>query len=220
MGFQALDKIFIKVAGCGDGSIIKTGSSQHLVGFFGKVCKVTAVDTDSVVFQLDTLFTHFFEYTDCIGNTGFQDIVGVNQKSAGIRVKFRISLKCGVLVREAHDPGMCMSSKNRNVKHLAGQHVGSTCTSADHCSSGSEDSGIRTLGTAKTEFHDRITLGCVAYAGCLGSDEALMVHDVQDCGFHKLRFHDRCDNFDHWFSREDYGSFRNCVDITGEFEVA
>ena len=47
-----------------------------------------------------------------------------------------------------------------------------------------------------------------------------MVHDVQDCGFYKLSLHDRCDNFDHWFSREDYGSFRDRVDITGEFEVA
>ena len=113
-----------------------------------------------------------------------------------------------------------MCSENRNVKHLAGQYVGSTGTSADHCRSGTEDSGVRTLGTAKTEFHDGIALGCVAYTCCLGGNKTLMVHNVQDGGLYKLSFHDRCDNLDHRLSREDHGSLRNCVDITGESEVA
>jgi len=115
---------------------------------------------------------------------------------------------------------MSMCSENRNVKHLAGQYVGSTGTSADHCSSGTEDSGVRTLGTAKTEFHDGIALSCVAYTCCLSGNKTLMVHNVQDGRLYKLSFHDRCDNLDHWLSREDHGSLRNCVDITGESEVA
>ena len=47
-----------------------------------------------------------------------------------------------------------------------------------------------------------------------------MVHNVQDGRLYKLSFHDRCDNLDHWLSREDHGSLWNCVDITGESEVA
>ena len=81
---------------------------------------------------------------------------------------------------------MSMCSENRNVKHLAGQYVGSTGTSADHCSSGTEDPGVRTLGTAKTEFHDGIALGCVAYTCCLSGNKTLMVHNVQDGRLYKL----------------------------------
>ena len=113
-----------------------------------------------------------------------------------------------------------MSSKYRHIEHFTGEYTGSTGTSANHCSAGTENTGIRSLGAAKTEFHDRVTFCCVAYTSCFGSDKALVVNDVEDCCFYKLGFHDRCNNFYKRLSWEYNSSFRDCIDITGELEVA
>mgnify|MGYP000001877018 CR=1 FL=1 len=77
--FQAVDEVFVQVTGSGNDRIIKSGSSKHLVCFLGKISKVTTVDTDAVLCKRDTFFAHFFEYADGIRNTGFQNIVGINQ---------------------------------------------------------------------------------------------------------------------------------------------
>ena len=115
---------------------------------------------------------------------------------------------------------MGVSSKDWYVKHFASKNTGSTGTSADDCGTGTKDTGIWTLGTAKTEFHDRVTFCCVADTGCFSGNKALVVDDVQDSSFYKLCFHDRCNNFYKWFSWEYNSSLRNCIDITCEFEVS
>ncbi len=53
----------------------------------------------------------------------------------------------------------------------------------------------------------------------LGRDQTLMVDNAQNRGFNKLRFHDRCHNLYHGFSREHQRAFRNAVDIAVEAEV-
>lgn len=154
------------------------------------------------IFQLDSLLPHFLKYTDCIGNTGFQHVVSVYQKDTCIRVHSCVCLECSILIREAHDPGMCMGSKHWHVKHLTSKHTGCSDTTTDHSCTGSKNTGIRSLGTAKTELHDSVTFRRIADTCCLGSNQALMVHNVQNRSFHKLSFHNRCYHFHHWLSWE------------------
>ena len=151
---KTVDQIFVQITGCGNGSIIESGSSQHLVGFFGKIRKVTAVNTDTIVCKFDTFFSHFFEDTDRIRNTGFQDIISIYQQSAGIWIHFGVCFESCVFIWEAHDPAVGMCSQNRYVKHLSGQYVGSSCASTDDSCTSTIDTGIRPLCTTQTEFHE------------------------------------------------------------------
>ena len=79
LSLQALNEIFVQIAGSGNNCIVKSGSSKHLICFFGKVGKITTVDTDTVFGKRNTFFAHFLKYTNCIWNTGFQDIIGIYQ---------------------------------------------------------------------------------------------------------------------------------------------
>ena len=47
-----------------------------------------------------------------------------------------------------------------------------------------------------------------------------MVQNVQDCGFHKLSFHDRGNDFEDRLLWEDQASFRNCVNASGKVIAA
>ena len=169
--------------------------------------------------EFDTFFSHFFKYSDRVWHTGFQYIVGIYQKCTGIRVHSRISLECSVFIREAHDPAMGMSSKNRNIEHLTGKNIGSAGASADDCCSGTVDTCIRSLGPTKSKFHNSVASGCVADSGRLGGNKTLMVDNVQNRCFYKLSLHDRCDNLYQWFSWKHDGSLRDGIDIAGKMKV-
>ena len=112
-----------------------------------------------------------------------------------------------------------MRSADRNVKKLSCQYVGSTDTATDHGSSCTVSTCIRALCTAKPEFHDSVSSGCEADAGRLGCDQTLVVDDVQDGSFYKLCLHDRCNDFDHRFTRKHDAAFRNRKNITGKFKI-
>ena len=170
--------------------------------------------------QFDSFFTHFLENADRIRDTGFEYIVGVDQKCTGIRVHLGVSLECSVFIREAHDPAVGVCTKYRNIEHLTGQNIGSSGTSADYCGTCTIDTCVWSLCTAKTKFHDPVTACRIADTSCFGSDKALVVDDIEDCGLDKLCFHDRSDNFDKRLSWEYDSSFRNCVDISGKTESA
>ena len=43
---------------------------------------------------------------------------------------------------------------------------------------GTVNTGIRSLCTAQTEFHDTVVLCCIADTGCFCGDEALMVQNI------------------------------------------
>ena len=168
--------------------------------------------------ELDALLTHFFEYTDRVWYTGFQDIVGIYEQGTGIRVHFCIGFECGIFIRETHDPAVGMRSENRHIEHLTGEDIGCSGASADYCSTCTVDAGIRSLSTAETEFHDSVTTGCIAYSGCFCGNQTLMVDNIQDCSLDKLCFHDRRDYFNERFAWEDNCSFRDCINIAGEME--
>ena len=73
---------------------------------------------------------------------------------------------------------MGMGSQNRYIKHFTCKYAGGSGASGDYCGTGTENTRIRTLGTAQTEFHNRITLGCVAYTCCFGCNQTLVIDNV------------------------------------------
>jgi len=73
---------------------------------------------------------------------------------------------------------------NRHVEKLSGQHIGGADTAADHGSAGSVDTGVRTLCPAKTKLHDTVALSRVYDPGALGSNQALVVDDIQNSSLH------------------------------------
>ena len=73
---------------------------------------------------------------------------------------------------------MCMGSKHWHVKHLTSKHTGCSDTTTDHSCTGSKNTGIRSLGTAKTEFHDTSIVCRINDAGGLGGYEGLMVDNI------------------------------------------
>ena len=113
---------------------------------------------------------------------------------------------------------MGMGSLHRNIKHLTGKYVGSSDTAADHGCSGSVDTGVRSLGPAKTKFHDPIAFCRVYDAGGFGGDKALMIQQVQDGCLYKLRLHNRGDDFQQGLSGEYHGSLRDSVNIPCKVE--
>ena len=99
----------------------------------------------------------------------------------------------------------------RYVKQLSGQHITGTDTAADHSGSRAVYAGVRTLGAAQPELHDSVTAGGVAYPGGLGSDQALVVDDIQNGSFNQLGLHNGSDNLDHGFSGEHDAPFRDGI---------
>ena len=219
LGLQAVDQVLVQIAGGGDNGVLKTGVSQHLVGLFGEVGKVTAVNADTVAFQLYALLLHFLKYTDGIGHAGIQHVIGIHQQNAGVGVLFCVCLKRGVLVRETHDPAMGMGSFYGHVEHLTGQHIGSSDTAADHSGSGAVDPRVRALSAAQAEFHDSVPFGSIYHPGGLCGDQALVVQNVQQSCLNKLGLHNRGNDLHKRFPWEDYGPLRNGVDITCKMEA-
>ena len=111
-----------------------------------------------------------------------------------------------------------MGAADRDVEHLAAEHVGGADTSGDHGSSCAVDRCVGTLGPAAAEFHHTVARGGPDDAGSLRGDQALMVQNVQKRSLNQLGLHDGGDDFDQRFSREDHPAFRNRVDIAGEAE--
>ena len=112
-----------------------------------------------------------------------------------------------------------MGTLHRNIKKLPAQNVGGADTAADHGSSCTINTSIRTLGTAQTEFHNAIALCGIADPRCLGCDQTLMIDDIQDRSFYKLGFHDGSDHLDKRLSRKNDCSLRNGINITRETEI-
>ena len=124
------------------------------------------------------LVAQLLKYANCVGNAGFERVIGVHQKCTGIRVEISIGSEGSILIREDHDPAVRMRPHDGYVKHLTGQYIGGANTAADPSSSGSLDSCIRTLGPAKTELHNPVTLSGVHNAGSLGGDQRLMIDHI------------------------------------------
>ena len=169
---------------------------------------------------MDSLLPHLPEYPDGIGNAGFQRVVGIYQQSTGIRIQFCVFLECRVFILEAHDPAMGVCPHDRHVEHLPGQHVGCAHAAADDSRPCAVQSGIRPLGPAQPEFHDAVPLRRVNDPGSLGGDQALVVDDIEDRRLHKLGLHDRRDDLEQRFLRENDRTLGDGIDAPAEMKAA
>ena len=119
-----------------------------------------------------------------------------------------------IFVIKTHDPAVCMSSKDRNIKTFTSKYIRSTITTTDHGSTGTISTSIRSLSTSKSEFHNTTSTSSINYTRSLRSDQTLMIDDIKERSFYKLCLHDRCFNFQKRFSWEYNSSFRDRINIS------
>ena len=124
------------------------------------------------------------------GNTAFQCIIGIYQKDARIGEQICIGAEGCQLIGETHYPAMRMGTLYGNIIQLACQHVACCHTAADDWRSCTDRTCIGTLRTAQTKFQNGVALCCVYYTGSLCCNQALVVDDVQQCGFNQLCLND------------------------------
>ena len=66
------------------------------------------------------------------------------------------------------------------IEKLTGKNVGSTLTAGNHSSTCTVYTGIRSLCTTQTKFHNAITFCSLNDAGCFSSNQTLMIKDSKD----------------------------------------
>ena len=217
---QAVDQMFIQITGSRYGRVRISGIIQHFSRFLGHISQVAAVQTDAVIFQRNACLFHLIKDADSVGHAGTQGVVGIYQKNTGIGIELRISLKSSILIWEAHDPTVSVSTHHRNLKKLSGQYIGRAYTAADHGSPGAVNTGVRSLGAAQTKLHDPVALRRIYYAGGFRGDQALVINDGQERRLHQLCFHNRSDHLYQRLSRKYHGSFRNGIDVAAEMKAS
>ena len=87
-------------------------------------------------------------------------------------------------------------------------------------SSCSVQSRIRSLGAAKSEFHDTVSLCRINNTGSFRSDQALMIQNRKNCCLNKLSLHDRSYDFQKRFSWEDDASLRDRINVSAKMKSA
>ena len=74
------------------------------------------------------------------------------------------------------------------------------------------------LSKEQAEEEAKKALSSIANTGCFGSNQALMVHDIQNSSLYKLCLHNRRNHLHHRLSRENNGTFRDCINIAGKMK--
>ena len=113
-----------------------------------------------------------------------------------------------------------MRTANRNAEELTGEHIARGLTAADDGRTRAINARVRPLRTAKTELQHLVSARRLHHTGRLGSDQGLVIDDVQQRRFQQLCFHDRRDDAENRLIREDDRSFRHREDFAGKVEIA
>ena len=162
------------------------------------------------------LGAQFAEHGDGVRNAAGQCIIGIHQQQAVFRKNLGICAEGAQLVREGHDPAMRVRAADGHTEELTGEHVARRLTAADHRRARTVNARIRPLRAAQTEFQHAVAARRLHHAGGLGGDQRLMVDDVEQRGFKKLRFHDRRNDADNRFAGENDRSLRNSQNFAGK----
>ena len=211
--------MLVQVVGAGDPGLREARIVEHLSRLLGQVGKVAGVQADADVIGGKTLLLHPLEGLNGIRHALLQGVIGVDEERAGGGIELCVGLEGLKLAVKAHDPAVGMGAHYRDIKQLAAEHVGGAGAAADDGRSCAVGSGIRSLGAAQAELHNRCALGRMDDAGGLCRDQTLVVDDAQDRGLHELCLHDGRHDFDEGLPREDQRPFRNAVHIPVELEV-
>ena len=115
---------------------------------------------------------------------------------------------------------MRMGTLYGNIIQLACQHVACCHTAADDCRSCTDCTCIGTLRAAQTKFQNGVALCCVYYAGSLCCNQALVVDNVQQCGFNQLCLNDGGLDTHQRLMREYDGSFGNGINLARKAEAS
>ena len=155
-----------------------------------------------------------------MGNTAFQCIIGIYQKDARIGEQICIGAEGCQLIGETHYPAMRMGTLYGNIIQLACQHVACCHTAADDCRSCTDCTCIGALCAAQTKFQNGVALCCVYYTGSLCCNQALVVDNVQQCGFNQLCLNDGGLDTHQRLMREYDGSFGNGINLARKAEAS
>ena len=147
-----------------------------------------------------------------------QRIVGVHEQQAARREQLRVFAERFQLRRERHHPAVRVRAHDRNIVHLAGQHVARSVAAADDRGARAVNAGVRSLRAAKTEFHHDAALRRLNDAAGFRGDQRLVIDDRKQRGFHQLRFKNRRDHAHQRLAREHDRALRNRLHVAVEFE--
>ena len=73
---------------------------------------------------------------------------------------------------------MGVSTLHRNIEKLSAQDIGCAYTTANHGGPCAVGACVRPLGTAKSKFHDAVSVCGITYPCGLGCDKTLVVDDI------------------------------------------
>ena len=139
----------------------------------------------------------FFKHADGVGYTAVQRIVGINKQQAVIGIHFRVCFERLVLACVVHHPAVRHRSRHGYVEHLPGNDVGSGTATADDRRARTVNARVRSLSATKPEFHHHAALRRATDFCRFGGDQRLVVDDIQQRRFGKLRLNQRrldCEN--------------------------
>ena len=149
-----------------------------------------------------------------------QNVVGIHQQHAVVRVHLGILLECVILGGEHLHPRVCHSAGCRDTEVTGSHHAGGGAAAADVGSAGAKVGGVIPLGTAGAKLHNRAASGSAADAVCLGGNQALMVKGDQQQGFQQLALNSRAFYGHNGLLREDRHALFNRPDIAVQLKVA
>ena len=110
-------------------------------------------------------------------------------------------------------------SERRYAVADVGNCAGSTAAAGDVCRTRAVNSAVRTLCTARTEFHNRSAFRRADNSVCLCRDEALMVDCEKKHCFDKLRLHNRTFHLNNRLAGENRCSLLNRPYVALKFKV-
>ena len=165
------------------------------------------------------LCLQFVEHLYGVWDAAAERIICVHKQHAAIRKNIRICAERVKLGRKAHYPAVRMRARYRHAAHLPGKHVACACAAAYHCRTRAVYARVRSLRPPKAEFHHTVPICGIRNAGSLGGDKRLMIDQIEQRCFHKLRLHNGRLNADKRLVREHNGAFRHAVYFARETHI-
>ena len=215
---KVADDVLVQRVGHGDLAVRPPGLVQHFPGFPGQIREVAGVQTDAALRDAHG-FQDFVERPDGVGDAGFQGVVGVHKQRRVVGEHLHISLERLVLAVKHLNPCVGHGAARVDAVELVGNGAGRAMAAADVRGSRAQDSGVRALRPAGTEFQHGASLGGTDNTVGLGGDQALMVHAQQQIRLHQLRLNGGRADGDNRLPGENGRSLRHRPDIAGKLEI-
>ena len=211
------DEVFVERVGRDDAAVREPGVVEHLSRLLGEIGDVAGVDADAR--RTEPSRDDFpVEGFDGVRHTGLQDVEGVDEQRAALRIFLCVGKEGVELGVEHLDPAVGHGAEGRDAVVSAVERTGRTDRAADVRGTRAVDGRHGAVRTAGAELHDRSAVRRADDTVRLGGDEALMVEEHQHGRLDELRLDDRTADVDDRLVREDRCAFRNGPDVAGELK--